>query len=88
MPNPCEPLLVLPMLSFGLLGCDVHRFFNLGELIQQGITRDRMGSRPKSCAKCCTSRGLTSSVEIFRESSFSSDVAFRSAIPHGTIKSK
>src|SRR5262249_11147470 len=45
-------------------------------------------SSPNTFPKCFASGVFTSSRRTWRSSNFSSDVAFRSAIPQGTIKSK
>src|SRR6266436_4714602 len=45
-------------------------------------------SRPKTSPKCAFKRAATSGESTLRPRSFSSEVAFRSAIPHGTIRSK
>src|SRR6266849_5210587 len=45
-------------------------------------------SSPKTSPKCLAIRGAISSRFTLRPSSFSSEVALQSAIPHGTIKSK
>src|SRR5438105_9985823 len=45
-------------------------------------------SRPNNSPRCLAMRGATSDSFTVRPSTFSSDVALRSAMPHGTIKSK
>src|SRR5882762_3890040 len=45
-------------------------------------------SRPKTAAKCFVKRAATSGESTLRLKSFSSEVALRSAMPQGTIRSK